>query len=123
MRRTVPPLPEALPIRRGIEVALALGLGVVVISGSLTAGMSGHAPTGSTPTGRPLSDPAVFARFDPFFRQGQGPVPLDLTAEGWDVRKIKEDEGCYEVYAVKADGKKVEAYFNPATFELVKEDD
>ncbi|WP_336232530.1 PepSY domain-containing protein [Thalassospira sp. CH_XMU1458] len=46
-----------------------------------------------------------------------------LTAEGWDVRKIKEDEGCYEVYAVKADGKKVEAYFNPATFELVKEDD
>jgi general secretion pathway protein C len=83
MRRTVPPLPEALPIRRGIEVALALGLGVVVISGSLTAGMSGHAPTGSTPTGRPLSDPAVFARFDPFFRQGQGPVPPDLTAEGW----------------------------------------
>ncbi|BDW96445.1 hypothetical protein MACH10_21300 [Thalassospira tepidiphila] len=46
-----------------------------------------------------------------------------LMAEGWDVRKIKEDEGCYEVYAVKADGKKVEAYFNPATFELVKEDD
>ncbi|HCK18050.1 MAG TPA: PepSY domain-containing protein, partial [Thalassospira sp.] len=39
------------------------------------------------------------------------------------VRKIKEDDGCYEVYAIKADGKKVEAYFNPATFELVKEDD
>ncbi|MBO6807676.1 PepSY domain-containing protein [Thalassospira sp.] len=46
-----------------------------------------------------------------------------LTAEGWDVRKIKEDDGCYEVYAIKANGKKVEAYFNPATFELVKEDD
>ena len=46
-----------------------------------------------------------------------------LMAEGWDVRKIKEDDGCYEVYAIKADGKKVEAYFNPATFELVKEDD
>nr|WP_303047734.1 PepSY domain-containing protein [Thalassospira sp. HF15] len=46
-----------------------------------------------------------------------------LAADGWDVRKIKEDDGCYEVYAIKADGKKVEAYFNPATFELVKEDD
>ncbi|MBS8272350.1 PepSY domain-containing protein [Thalassospira tepidiphila] len=46
-----------------------------------------------------------------------------LMAEGWDVRKIKEDDGCYEVYAIKADGKKIEAYFNPATFELVKEDD
>lgn len=46
-----------------------------------------------------------------------------LAADGWDIRKIKEDEGCYEVYAIKADGKKVEAYFNPATFELVKEDD
>jgi hypothetical protein len=46
-----------------------------------------------------------------------------LAADGWDVRKIKEDEGCYEVYAIKADGKKVEAYFNPATFEIVKEDD
>ena len=32
-----------------------------------------------------------------------------LRAEGWDVRKIKEDDGCYEVYAIKADGKKIEA--------------
>jgi len=46
-----------------------------------------------------------------------------LTADGWGIRKIKEDEGCYEVYAIKPDGKKIEAYFNPATFELVKEDD
>lgn len=45
-----------------------------------------------------------------------------LTADGWDVRKIKEDEGCFEVYAITADGKKIEAYFNPASFELVKED-
>lgn len=43
-----------------------------------------------------------------------------LTAEGWDVRKIKEDDGCFEAYAITADGKKVEAYFNPATFELAK---
>tara|TARA_E500000318_G_scaffold48323_1_gene45481 strand:- start:932 stop:1234 length:303 start_codon:yes stop_codon:yes gene_type:complete len=46
-----------------------------------------------------------------------------LTADGWDIRKIKEDDGCYEVYAIKPDGKKIEAYFNPASFEIVKEGD
>ncbi|MDG4719254.1 MULTISPECIES: PepSY domain-containing protein [Thalassospira] len=45
-----------------------------------------------------------------------------LTGEGWDVRKIKKDEGCFEVYAITADGKKIEAYFNPASFEIVKQD-
>ena len=44
-----------------------------------------------------------------------------LTGEGWDVRKIKKDEGCFEVYAITADGKKIEAYFNPASFEIVKQ--
>jgi len=43
-----------------------------------------------------------------------------LTAEGWDVRKVKVEDGCFEVYAIDAAGKKVEAYFNPATFEAVK---
>ena len=43
-----------------------------------------------------------------------------LIADGWDVRNIKEDEGCFEAYAITDEGKKVEAYFNPATFELVK---
>ncbi|RCK42545.1 PepSY domain-containing protein [Thalassospira profundimaris] len=45
-----------------------------------------------------------------------------LIADGWDVRKIKEDEGCFEVYAITPDGKKIEAYFNPASFEIVKQD-
>ncbi|WP_368484282.1 PepSY domain-containing protein [Thalassospira lucentensis] len=43
-----------------------------------------------------------------------------LTAEGWDVRKVKTEDGCFEVYAIDAKGKKVEAYFNPATFDTVK---
>ena len=45
-----------------------------------------------------------------------------LTGEGWDVRKIKEDEGCFEVYAIDSDGKKIEAYFDPASFVIVKQD-
>ena len=38
-----------------------------------------------------------------------------LTDKGWKVRKIKEDGGCYEVYALDEAGKRVEAYFHPGT--------
>lgn len=38
-----------------------------------------------------------------------------LTADGWKVRRVKEDGGCYEVYAVDDKGKRVEAYFHPVT--------
>lgn len=40
-----------------------------------------------------------------------------LSAEGWVVRKVKVDEGCYEVYGTTPEGERVEAYFDPATFE------
>jgi hypothetical protein len=42
-----------------------------------------------------------------------------LQAEGWDVRKIKIDNGCYEVYGFDGKGKRREAYFNPRTLELL----
>ena len=46
-----------------------------------------------------------------------------LILEGWKVRKIKQDGGCYEVYATtisatKPEGKRAEAYFHPETLEL-----
>lgn len=34
---------------------------------------------------------------------------------GLDVRKIKIENGCYEVYAIDSKGKKVEQIFNPET--------
>ena len=40
-----------------------------------------------------------------------------LKEEGWQVRKSKLDGGCYEVYATDEQGRRVEAYFDPATFE------
>lgn len=43
-----------------------------------------------------------------------------LEAEGWQVKRIKVDDGCYEVYGVNAEGKRMETYFNPKTFEVVK---
>ena len=47
-----------------------------------------------------------------------------LVEKGWKVRRIKEDGGCYEVYALNDKGKRVEAYFHPVTLETVpiKED-
>lgn len=43
-----------------------------------------------------------------------------LKADGWQIRSIKTEDGCYEAYAIDAQGKKVEAYFNPKTFERVE---
>ncbi|MHA7968347.1 PepSY domain-containing protein [Rhizobium sp. CAU 1783] len=40
------------------------------------------------------------------------------TGMGFDVRQVKVEDGCYEVYGIK-DGKKVEAIFNPETGEQV----
>jgi hypothetical protein len=42
-----------------------------------------------------------------------------LKAQGWDVRTIKTEDGCYEAYAIDDKGHRVEAYFNPKTFEPV----
>lgn len=38
-----------------------------------------------------------------------------LKEKGWQVRRIKEDGGCYEVYAFNEKGERVEAYFHPRT--------
>lgn len=42
-----------------------------------------------------------------------------LEKEGWQIRKIKVDNGCYEVYGFDKEGTKKESYFNPKTLELV----
>lgn len=38
-----------------------------------------------------------------------------LEADGWSVRRMKEDGGCWEVYGTNADGQRVEGYFHPVT--------
>lgn len=45
-----------------------------------------------------------------------------LEKDGWTVRQIKAEDGCYEAYAVNAAGKRMEALFNPKTLEAVGED-
>ena len=38
-----------------------------------------------------------------------------LKAEGWAVRFMKEDGGCWEVYGTTPEGQRVEAYFHPSS--------
>jgi hypothetical protein len=41
-----------------------------------------------------------------------------IEADGWSVRRMKEDGGCWEVYGTMPDGKRVEAYFHPVSGEV-----
>lgn len=43
-----------------------------------------------------------------------------LESRGYEVRRIKREGGCFEVYA-KKDGKRVDAYVSPADGAIVKE--
>lgn len=47
-------------------------------------------------------------------------VQARLEARGYDVRRVKREGTCYEVKA-KKDGKRVEAYVNPADGSIVSE--
>jgi len=48
--------------------------------------------------------------------QAQDRLAALLKEKGWQVRRIKIDGGCYEVYALDEKGQRVEAYFHPRTF-------
>jgi len=45
-------------------------------------------------------------------------ISKTVTALGYEVRKVKEEDGCWEVKG-KKDGQLVEAYFDPVSAELV----
>ena len=47
----------------------------------------------------------------------------DLTGKGWTISNVKTEDGCYEVYGKDETGKRVEIFFDPATFEAVGSDD
>lgn len=44
-----------------------------------------------------------------------------LEGQGWKIRNLKIDSGCYEVYGTDGNGKSRETHFNPATFQAVAE--
>lgn len=38
---------------------------------------------------------------------------------GYQVRRVQEEDGCWEVYAITADGKRAEVYLEPTTGTVV----
>ena len=41
-------------------------------------------------------------------------------AQGYKIKKIKEEDGCYEVYAMNPAGDRIELYVNPKSGEIVR---
>lgn len=55
--------------------------------------------------------------------RSQDELKAQLVEKGWEVRRIKIDGGCYEVYALNEKGERVEAYFHPQTLDPVPTDE
>lgn len=51
----------------------------------------------------------------------QGALTQKLEGEGWKIRNLKVDSGCYEVYGTDGSGKARETHFNPQTLQPVAE--
>ncbi|MBD8893546.1 PepSY domain-containing protein [Roseibium litorale] len=49
-------------------------------------------------------------------------IKAKFKAEGYDVRKVKEEKGVYEVYAIDPKGAKVEQLVHPVTGEILGAD-
>ncbi len=46
-------------------------------------------------------------------------MTAQLVDAGWDVRRMKPDGGCWEVYGTTPEGKRVEGYFHPVSGEML----
>lgn len=66
-----------------------------------------------------LAAPAAFAEGETIDAATQDKVTTELTAQGYDVRKVGMEDGMIEVYAVK-DGKTYELYLDEA-LKIVKQ--
>jgi hypothetical protein len=54
--------------------------------------------------------------------QSKAALARKLEGEGWKIRVLKVDLGCYEVYGTDGSGKARETHFNPKTFQSVLEE-
>ena len=50
-------------------------------------------------------------------------IKAKLAVDGTQVRQVKVENGCYEVYAITKEGAKVEKLVNPVTGEVVGGED
>lgn len=52
--------------------------------------------------------------------QSRDAVQQMAQAQGWTVRRIKTDDGCYEIKGRDASGREIEVKIDPATLEIVE---
>ena len=74
---------------------------------------------GTTATSTATAPAATCSKADASKFSPLGAFKAKLTAEGMKVKNIKTEGGCYEVYAIDAKGKKVNAAYNAETLEPV----
>jgi hypothetical protein len=65
-------------------------------------------------TGLAKCEPGLKSEWQPVAK-----LEEQLKTKGWTVRRVKEDGGCYEVYALDEKGQRGEFYFHPVTLEPV----
>ena len=86
----------------------------IVIAFALTASLSALPALPTFATGLATCDSGPTNGWQPVET-----LEKQLKEKGWTIRRIKEDGGCYEVYAIDEKGQRVEAYFHPVTLASV----
>ena len=60
---------------------------------------------------------------DPSTWKSEDDLKAQLEGEGYEVRRIKVDGGCYEAYVIGSDGEMQERYYHPVDFEFIPTED
>jgi hypothetical protein len=77
---------------------------------SLALGLAGLLAGNAQATGLATCDSGAKSGWQPVEK-----LEALLKEKGYTVRRIKEDGGCYEVYALNEKGERGEYYFHPVT--------
>jgi hypothetical protein len=70
------------------------------------------------PTGAALAEDDCFVPMADW--QPRDAVARLAEANGWTVRRIKIDDGCYEIDGRDAEGRRIEVTIHPATLEVIE---
>jgi hypothetical protein len=70
------------------------------------------------PAGVALADDDCFVPMADW--QPREAVAQFATAQGWEVRRIRIDDGCYEIEGRDADGRAIEVKLHPGTLDIVE---
>lgn len=70
------------------------------------------------PAGAALADDDCFVPMADW--QPRAAVAQFAADQGWDVRRIRIDDGCYEIDGRDAEGRAIEVKVHPGTFQIVE---